>query len=206
VAGLAAGGFVAATDAGGPLLLCLLFIAFARPAPSRWQIASLLGIGVICAVVGLSGRLVPELSLLPMVIAPWLLHFGSPRPWRWTAIAALLALLWFWPAENEEPRTAVVALALAAGLLLLAVPLARRLARALESTAARAALQPLLAAAVVAISWSVRLEMEPRWPWIGALLAAPLLGWIGWRLSARWLWIPAAMASLAALGIWMKSL
>lgn len=205
-AGVAAGSLLGGGDAGTTLLLCVLFIAFSSPVPSRWQIVSLIGIGLVCGVLDQVGWVFPGLSLLALVIPPWLLHFGSPRPWRWTAITALLALFWFWPTGSEEPRTAEVALATAAGLLLLAVPLVRQLARQPDSTAARSALQPLLAATVVAVAWTVPLWLAPRWPWSGALLMVPLLGWVAWRLSARWLWLPAVMAALAALRIWVDTL
>ena len=204
--GIADGGFLAGTDVGGPLLLCLLFFAFTGSTRPRWQIASLLGIGGVCAAAGLAGWFPPEMKLLPTVVAPWLLHFGSSRPWRWTALAAVLALLWFWPAEGEDPRTAETALALAAGLLLLAAPLVRQLAREPDSSAARSALQTLRAAAVVAVAWAVPLEIERRRPWLAVLLAIPLLVWVGRRLQARWLWVPAVMAVLAALGIFAEGL
>lgn len=201
--GAAEGGFLAGIHAGSGLLFCLLFLAFARPKPQRWQVAALLGIGGFCAAAALAGWFPPEMRLLPTVIAPWLLHFGSAHPWRWTAIAAALALLWFWPGEGEEPRTAEMALALAAGLLLLAAPLARRLAREPREpdfSAARSALLPLVAAAVLAVAWVVPHELRQRGTAFGALLMVLLLSWVGRRLHLRWLWVPAAaLATLMLL-------
>lgn len=198
VAGAAAGSLLGGSDAGTAPLLCLFFLSIPRPAPRRWQILSLLGIGVVSAVCDQAGWIFPGLPLLPVVVAPWLLSFGSPRPWRWTMAAALLALPWLWPDEGEE-RTAEEALGLAAGLLLLAVPLARQLMREPDSAAAQAALRPLVAAAVVAVAWMVPVGLEPRWPWLGALLMAPLLGWVAWRMRSGWLWLPAALAALSAV-------
>ena len=197
-AGAVAGSLLGGTDAGTSLLLCLVFLAFSREEPSRWQIASLIGIGVVCGVLEQTGQVFPGLALLPLVLAPWLLHFGAARPWRWTLLAAVLALLWFWPTGEKEPRTAEVALASAAGLLLLALPPARRLKREPDSEAVSRTLEPLLAAAVIVVAWVVPLGLAPRWPWLGFLLMAPLLMWVGWRLSSAWLWL---LAGLSAFGI-----
>jgi hypothetical protein len=185
VAGAAAGSLLGDSDVGTAPLLCLFFLSIPRPAPRRWQILSLLGIGVVSAVCDQAGWFSPGLSVFLLVVAPWLLSFGSPRPWRWTMTAALLAFLWLWPDKGEELWSAEGSLALAAALLLLAVPFARKLVHEPGSSADLAALRPLLAVAVVAIASMVPLGLTPHWPWLGALLIALLLGWMASRLRSQ---------------------
>jgi hypothetical protein len=207
--GLAAGVLLGGSDLGLYTISCLIFVFFSRSAPSRWQILGLLGIGAAFAalkdVLSFSHLAEVLLWLLTLVIAPWLLHFGAPRPWRWTWVAALLALRWLWMGTQAETSwPAGVALAGVAGLLCLAIPLARQLARDPESAAARMALEPLLGAAVVAVAFAVPLEMEPYRPWVGAALATPLLIWVDRRLKGSWLWLPTVGAAIAAVALFVK--
>lgn len=208
--GLAAGALLGGSGFGLYAITGLVFIFFSRSAPTRWQILGLIGIGATFAALSRippSSELAEVLSWgLPLVIAPWLLHFGTPWPWRWTWVSALFALrlLWRVAVLEETAWPAGVALAMAAGLLLLAAPLARQLVRDPGSTAPRLALQPLLAVAAVAIAWSIPLGMEPLRPWLGAALMVPLLGWIGRRTRSSWLWLPTLGATLAAVALFLK--
>jgi hypothetical protein len=186
----------------------LFFVLCSRSAPSRLQILGLIGIGLGTVLAALAGVPAQASTLPSLVVAPWLLHFGHPRPWRWTAVASLLAFSSLWSSllREETPWPPGAALALAAGLLLLAVPPARQLAREPGSPAASLTLEPLLAVAVVAIVWAIPLAMEPRRPWLFAALMIPSLGWIGWRLNSRWIVLPILGAVLATLMLLAKGL
>lgn len=202
-AGMAAGGLLGGSELGVPLLACLVFVCLSRSVPSRRQIVGLIGISAACVLAGFAGWASVAVPVLRVVV-PWSLHFGSSRPWRWTAIASVLAFLSL--VLQDSPQTAEGALALAAGLLLLAVPLARRSVRDADPGAAHAALAPLLAATVVATALGLQRGMEADRPWLGALLAVPLLGWVGWRFRARWFWLPVLAAAFAALGLFARNL